>query len=50
MSDYDSMQILEALLKDKKREDDSIHFVLLKQISQAVVEELPIDIVRKISI
>jgi 3-dehydroquinate synthase len=50
MNAYDTNQILEALFKDKKREDDKLHFVLLKQIGQAVVEELPIDVVRKISI
>jgi len=48
--DFDSDQILEALFKDKKREDNNIHFVLLKKIGQAVVGELPIDVVRKISI
>jgi 3-dehydroquinate synthase len=48
--DFDYDQILEALLKDKKREDNNIYFVSLKKIGQAVVEELPIDIVRKISI
>ena len=48
--DFDNNQILEALFKDKKREGSIIHFVLLKKIGQAIVEELPIDVVRKISI
>lgn len=42
--------IFEALSKDKKRADDAIHFVLLKSIGEAVVEELPLRIIRKIKI
>ncbi len=34
--------ILDALKKDKKREGDSIHFILLEDIGQAVVQEIPI--------
>jgi 3-dehydroquinate synthase len=33
-------QIAEALKKDKKREGERIHFVLLKRIGEAVVEEI----------
>lgn len=42
--------IFEALSKDKKREDDAIRFVLLKSIGEAVVEELPVHVIRKIKI
>jgi len=34
--------ILEAIEKDKKRITDRIHFVLLKRIGEAVVEEIPL--------
>jgi 3-dehydroquinate synthase len=50
LSDYDSFQILDALFRDKKREGDNIHFVLLKKIGQAVVEKLPIEVVLKFKI
>lgn len=42
--------IYEALAKDKKRADSSIHFILLKRIGEAVVEELPMSTVRQIKI
>ncbi|MBE0639575.1 MAG: 3-dehydroquinate synthase [Bacteroidales bacterium] len=42
--------IFRALEKDKKRADNAIHFVLLKSIGEAVVEELPLSIIRKIKI
>ena len=45
---YNMSQIFDVLKKDKKREQDHIHFVLLKNIGQAVVEELPVSVVRKI--
>jgi 3-dehydroquinate synthase len=35
--------ILDALKKDKKREGDSIHFILLEDIGQAVIQEIPIE-------
>ena len=34
--------ILDALKKDKKREGDSIHFILLEDIGQAVIQEISI--------
>ncbi len=46
--DYDASQIFGALSKDKKREENNIHFVILQNIGEAIVEELPIDVVRKI--
>lgn len=42
---YDTSLIFEALSKDKKREEDNIHFVLLKNIGQAVVEEMAVSVV-----
>lgn len=35
-------ELLKALEKDKKRSGDLIHFVLLKGIGEAVIEEIPI--------
>lgn len=35
-------KIAEAIRKDKKREGKGIHFVLLKSIGEAVIEEIPI--------
>jgi len=34
--------LLKALKKDKKRKGDLIHFVLLKGIGEAVIEDIPI--------
>ena len=39
----DSGKVLDALAKDKKREGDAIHFVLLQRIGHAVVDEIPIE-------
>jgi len=47
---YNSGEIMEALIMDKKREDAKIHFILLENIGHAVVEKLPIDEVFKIEI
>jgi 3-dehydroquinate synthase len=41
-SDADASEVLDALIKDKKREGGSIHFVLMKGIGNTVVE--PVDI------
>jgi 3-dehydroquinate synthase len=38
----DGERVIEALRKDKKREGESINFVLLHGIGNAVVEEIPI--------
>jgi 3-dehydroquinate synthase len=38
--DVSKGQIKKAIKKDKKREGQGIHFVLLKSIGEAVVEEL----------
>ncbi len=34
--------MIDAVRKDKKRENDIVHFVLLDGIGQAVVEALPL--------
>jgi 3-dehydroquinate synthase len=38
----DRERLLEAINRDKKREGDSLHFVLLKRIGEAVIEEISI--------
>ncbi len=40
---FDRNIILEALNKDKKRKDNNIHFVLLTDIGNSVIEEISID-------
>ena len=42
----DAERVWDALQKDKKREGDTIHFVLLEQLGRAVVKELSIQDVR----
>lgn len=39
----DGKAMLAALRKDKKREKDSIHFVMLKEIGHAFVDKIPIE-------
>ncbi|MBA3037475.1 MAG: 3-dehydroquinate synthase, partial [Desulfobacterium sp.] len=41
--DIDRKKVIEALNKDKKREGDGIHFVLLDGIGKAVIEEISIS-------
>ncbi len=41
--DFNSRNVIEALGKDKKREDDRIKFVLLNNIGQAVIKEISIE-------
>jgi 3-dehydroquinate synthase len=38
--DFNRQQVIEAIGKDKKREGDSLKFVLLKKIGQAVINEI----------
>ena len=42
-STADPARMIEVIRKDKKRESDIVHFVLLNGIGQAVVEALPFD-------
>jgi 3-dehydroquinate synthase len=39
---FDKQAVLAALRRDKKRADDKIHFILLKDIGRAVVELIAI--------
>lgn len=39
----DREALLEALLKDKKKETDSIYFVLIEHLGRAIVEKISID-------
>lgn len=41
--DFDRGAVFDALKKDKKRQRENIHFVLLKAIGQAVIETLTIE-------
>jgi 3-dehydroquinate synthase len=45
--DFDRQAAVNALGKDKKRESDNIKFVLLKEIGQAVIEDIAIDELRR---
>jgi 3-dehydroquinate synthase len=40
---FDGAKVLDALKKDKKRERDQIHFVLLQRIGHAVIEKLTFE-------
>ena len=35
--------LIQALARDKKREGDDVHFVLLQELGQAVVQTLPLS-------
>lgn len=41
--DFDRVQVLDALTKDKKRQGESIHFVLLDLIGSCLIEDIAID-------
>lgn len=41
--DFDKPAVLQALMKDKKREQDLIHFILLKSVGNAVVEKISFE-------
>ncbi len=41
--EVDRAGVMEALHHDKKRENDTVHFVLLKGLGQAVVEPIPLS-------
>jgi len=44
----DRERVLEAMTRDKKREGDSIHFILLNGIGNAVIEEITIKELEKV--
>ncbi|MFO8083521.1 MAG: 3-dehydroquinate synthase [Desulfobacterales bacterium] len=41
--DLDTSNVLDALKKDKKREGDLIHFILLEDIGKAVIQKISIE-------
>lgn len=41
--DFDKLAVLQALMKDKKREQDFIHFILLGSVGNAVVEKISVE-------
>lgn len=41
--DTDRALMLDAIRRDKKREVDGVHFVMLRSIGQAVVEKIPLE-------
>jgi len=45
----DPERLVDAVLRDKKREADSIHFVLLDDIGRAVVEPIPIAELKRLA-
>lgn len=45
---YNKDDVLEALFKDKKREQDSIHFILLGSVGNAVAEKIRVEELREI--
>jgi 3-dehydroquinate synthase len=44
--DFDKQAVIEALGKDKKRENANIKFVLLDGIGRAVIEDIAIEELR----
>lgn len=45
---FDREAVLEALGKDKKREGNSVHFVLLKGLGNAVISDIPLAELREL--
>ena len=37
-----SARMIDAVRKDKKRESDAVHFILLRGIGEAVVQDIPL--------
>ena len=40
--DIDPARMIDAIRKDKKRESDAVHFILLRGIGEAVVQHIPL--------
>jgi 3-dehydroquinate synthase len=40
--DIDPARMIDAIRKDKKRESDAVHFILLRGIGEAVVQYIPL--------
>jgi 3-dehydroquinate synthase len=47
-SRVNSRRIMDALARDKKREGDAIHFVLLEALGRAVIQAIPISELKKL--
>ncbi len=45
-ADTDAAAVIEALGRDKKRQGDMVHFVLLRGIGEAVIEKIPLALLR----
>jgi 3-dehydroquinate synthase len=50
IANLDNNVVFDAMLKDKKRESQLIHFVLLENIGKAFVKELNIDDIKKFAL
>jgi len=48
-TDIDPVQMFDAMKKDKKREGDSIHLILLEKIGNAIIHRITIQQLEKIS-
>jgi 3-dehydroquinate synthase len=48
-ADIDPVQLFDAMKKDKKREGDSIHLILLEKIGNAIIHRITIKQLEKIS-
>jgi 3-dehydroquinate synthase len=46
--EFDQQQVLEAIGKDKKREGESLKFVLLKKIGEAIVDDIAIQEIEQV--
>ena len=42
--DFNCEEIKDAVRKDKKREGEHIHFILLKKIGECIVEKIPLTV------
>lgn len=42
-------EVLDALIKDKKREQDTIHFILLRNIGDAVIEKITVHELKQLN-
>jgi len=42
-ADYTKKKVIEVLIGDKKRQGDSINFILLEKIGKAVIKKIPLE-------
>lgn len=45
-ADLDTEQIMEVLTMDKKRNNEGVNYILLKDIGEAIIKPLPFDMIR----